>query len=102
MSKKRLFLVHGKIFHLVDPVQPQDVFSKDLLGKFSVEMYLFFLSAEITDGILKLAPQKGEGIGTCRLRRFLESEKSSFVMHSSNLVIALNRFHEQCLLEDLE
>ena len=23
-------------------------------------------------------------------------------MHSSNLVIALNRFHEQCLLEDLE
>ena len=65
-------------------------------------MYLFFLSAEITDGILKLAPQKGEGIGTCRLRRFLESEKSSFVMHSSNLVIALNRFHEQCLLEDVE
>ena len=33
-SKKRLSLIHRKIFHLMDPLQHQDVFSKDLLGEF--------------------------------------------------------------------
>ena len=33
-SKKRLFLVQGKIFHFVDPFQHLDVLSKELLGQF--------------------------------------------------------------------
>ena len=47
-SEKKLFLVHEKTLHLMDPVQHQNAFSKDLLGKFwqlqpfQVEMYLFF------------------------------------------------------------
>ena len=52
-SRKRLFLIRGKIFHLVDPFQHRDVFSKELLGefcqlhseilnRFPVEMYLLF------------------------------------------------------------
>ena len=32
--KERLFLFHGKIFHLVDPFQHRDVFSKEFLGEF--------------------------------------------------------------------
>ena len=31
-QQKRLFLVQGKIFHLVNPLQHQDVFSNDLTG----------------------------------------------------------------------
>ena len=37
------------MFHLVDPLQHQDVFSKDLLGKFSVKMYLNVVSTKLTD-----------------------------------------------------
>ena len=33
-QKRRLFLIHGKIFHLVDPFQHRDIFSKELLGEF--------------------------------------------------------------------
>ena len=33
-GKKGLFLVYGKIYHLVDPLQHRDVFSKELLGEF--------------------------------------------------------------------
>lgn len=48
LSKKKLFLVYGKIFQYVDTVQNQDVFSKDPLGNFcqlqpfQVEIYVFF------------------------------------------------------------
>ena len=33
-EQKRLFLVHRKIFHFVDPFQHRDVFSKELLCEF--------------------------------------------------------------------
>ena len=33
-QKRGLFLIHGKIFHLVDPFQHRDIFSKELLGEF--------------------------------------------------------------------
>ena len=53
-SKKRLFLVHGKIFHLVDPFRHRDVFSKELPGEFCQLQPIsgrnvFGLSAVITD-----------------------------------------------------
>ena len=33
-EQKEAFLVHRKIFHLADPFQHRDVFSKELLGEF--------------------------------------------------------------------
>ena len=43
------------VFHLVDPLQHQDVFSKDLLGKFSLKMYLNVLSTKLTEeGVMLL------------------------------------------------
>ena len=83
---KRMFLVHGKIFHLVDPVQHQDVFSNDLLGdnfssfcncSFHRNNWLKFSNQRHKDGThLNL----GALPSPCSQRRFL-----SFRIHSTQL-----------------
>ena len=87
-SKMKLFFVHRKIFQLVDPVQHQVIFSKDLLGEFyqlqpfQVKIYLFFLPKLPTE-TLKLTPQRRHASEIAALADFfLKSEKSSFVPHS--------------------
>ena len=108
-SKKKLFLVHWKIFQLVDPVQHQDVFSKDLLGEFcqlqpfQIEMYLLFPPKSPTE-ILKLTPQRWHASDLVGFAAIFGVREKFFrpTFIQLNFVTPLNRFREQCSLEDLE
>ena len=111
-SKKKVFLVQGEIFYLVDPVQHQDLFSKGLLGEFcqrqpfQVKMYLFFPPKSPTE-ILKLTSQRrhaSELAGVAALFQWSQRRVLLPCLHSTQLsdcIESLNRFREQCLLENL-
>ena len=107
-SKKRLFLVHGKIFQLVDPVQYQDVFSKGLLREFcqlqspfKVEIYSVFFPPKSPTEILKFTPQRQHASEIGGFADFFGVREEFFrpVFIPLNLKTAASRFREQCSLE---